>query len=171
MRAPAVLGSLLLPVASVVSVFFLLRGHDAPGGGFVAGLILSIAFIVQYMVFGTRWVESRIRIHPQYWMAAGLLSAATAGSGAWLLSRNFLTSLWWDLHLRFVQLHLSSTFLFDIGVFLLVVGATGLMLIALAHQSLRSRRKAVPEEAATSEWRGPSIETSPEARWKSSTRS
>jgi multicomponent K+:H+ antiporter subunit A len=171
MRAPAVFGSLLLPVASVVSVFFLLRGHDAPGGGFVAGLILSIAFIVQYMVFGTRWVESRIRIHPQYWMAAGLLSAATAGSGAWLLSRNFLTSLRWDLHLRFVQLHLSSTFLFDIGVFLLVVGATGLMLIALAHQSLRSRRKAVPEEAATSEWRGPSIETSPEARWKSSTRS
>jgi len=171
MRVPAVFGSLLLPVASVVSIFFLLRGHDAPGGGFVGGLIISIAFIVQYMIFGTRWIESRIRLHPQYWMAAGLLSAAAAGTGAWLVSSNFLTSMRWDLHLRFAQLHLSSTLLFDIGVYALVVGATGLMLIALAHQALRSRRHVLPEDAGHSARRSPTVETDVETRWKSSTRS
>ena len=57
---------LLLPVAGVVSVFFLLRGHNAPGGGFVGGLVMATAFIVQYMMSGTLWIESRMRIHPQY---------------------------------------------------------------------------------------------------------
>ncbi|MBX5462475.1 MAG: monovalent cation/H+ antiporter subunit A, partial [Steroidobacteraceae bacterium] len=67
MKVPAVLGRLLMPVAAVISVFFLLRGHNAPGGGFVGGLVMATAFIVQYMVGGTLWVESHMRIHPQYW--------------------------------------------------------------------------------------------------------
>lgn len=159
MRVPAVLGSLVLPVAGVVSMFFLLRGHDAPGGGFVAGLVISIAFIVQYMMFGTRWVESRIRIHPQYWIAAGLLSAVTAGAGAWLMSRNFLTSMRWDLDMPFAHLQLSSTLLFDIGVYLLVIGGTVLMVIALAHQSLRSRRQGPLEDASTRERGNVSVDT------------
>jgi multicomponent K+:H+ antiporter subunit A len=146
MQVPAVLGSLLLPTASVVSVFFLLRGHNAPGGGFVGGLIIATAFIVQYMVRGTAWIESRIRIHPQYWISAGLLSAAGAGIGAWLVSRNFLTSLSADLQLPAMELHLSSTLLFDLGVYLLVVGGTVLILISLAHQSLRSERHAPSED-------------------------
>jgi multicomponent K+:H+ antiporter subunit A len=151
MRVPATLGRMLMPVAAVISVFFLLRGHNAPGGGFVGGLVMAIAFIVQYMVGGTLWVESRMRIHPQYWMAAGLLSAAGAGIGAWLISRNFLTSLEWDLHLPIIgDLHLSSTLLFDLGVYLLVIGATTLMLVALAHQSLRSR--TVPDNGTTKVW-------------------
>ena len=66
MRVPAVLGRLLLPVAGVISVFFLLRGHNAPGGGFVGGLVMATAFIVQYMVSGTMWIEARMSIHPQY---------------------------------------------------------------------------------------------------------
>ena len=92
-----------------------------------------------------------VRIHPQYWMAAGLLSAAGAGIGAWLISRNFLTSLEWDLHLPIIgDIHLSSTLLFDLGVYLLVIGATTLMLVALAHQSLRSR--TVPDNGTTKVW-------------------
>jgi multicomponent K+:H+ antiporter subunit A len=142
MRVPAVLGRLLLPVAGVVSIFFLLRGHNAPGGGFVGGLVMSTAFIVQYMVSGTVWVESRMRIHPQYWIAAGLLSAAVAGMGAWLAGKSFLTSLAWHAEIPVLgELHLSSVLLFDVGVYLLVVGATTLMLIALAHQSLRTQRQ------------------------------
>ncbi|HXR91445.1 MAG TPA: hydrogen gas-evolving membrane-bound hydrogenase subunit E, partial [Steroidobacteraceae bacterium] len=159
MKVPAVLGSLILPIAGVVSMFFLLRGHDAPGGGFVAGLVISIALIVQYMMFGTRWVESRIRIHPQYWIAAGLLAAVTASAGAWLMSRNFLTSMRWDLDMPFAHLQLSSTLLFDIGVYLLVIGATVLMVIALAHQSLRSRRQGPLEEASTRERGNVSVDT------------
>jgi multicomponent K+:H+ antiporter subunit A len=144
-----VLSTLLLPVAGVVSVFFLLRGHNAPGGGFVGGLVLATAFIVQYAVSGTTWVESRIRIHPQYWIAAGLLAACGAGMSAWLASRNFLTSLSWHGKLPGVgELHLSSVMLFDLGVYLLVIGATTLILIALAHQSLRSQRQALADGVA-----------------------
>ncbi len=150
MMIPALLGRLLLPVAGVISVFFLLRGHNAPGGGFVGGLVLATAFIVQYLVGGALWVESRMRIHPQYWMATGLLAASAAGAGAWLASRAFLTNLSWDLHLPLLgDLHLSTVLLFDVGVYALVIGATTLILVALAHQSLRSHRTAAEAETLT----------------------
>ena len=138
---PAVLGSLLLPVAGLVSVFFLLRGHNAPGGGFVGGLVMATAFIVQYLLNGTIWIESRLRIHPQLWIAAGLLAAATAGAGAWLASETFLTSLAWHGRVPLAgEVHLSSVLLFDLGVYALVIGTTTLLLVAIAHQSLRSHR-------------------------------
>ena len=144
MRVPAVLARLLLPVAGVISVFFLMRGHNAPGGGFVGGLVLATAFLVQYMMSGTLWIESRMRIHPQYSIGLGLLMAGGAGAAAWLAARNFLANLTWHGSLPLIgELHLSSTLLFDLGVYLLVVGATILMLIALAHQSLRSQRQQV----------------------------
>ncbi|MBK7250904.1 MAG: monovalent cation/H+ antiporter subunit A [Gammaproteobacteria bacterium] len=145
LKIPAVLGRLLLPLAALVSVYFLLRGHDAPGGGFVGGLILATAMIVQYMVGGALWVESRLRIHPQVWIALGLLAAVAAGLAAWFAARPFLTAQVLELHAPLIgTVHLSSVLLFDLGVYLLVVGAALLMLVALAHQSLRSPRRELP---------------------------
>ncbi|QDX83031.1 monovalent cation/H+ antiporter subunit A [Denitratisoma sp. DHT3] len=139
MMLPAVLVRLLLPLAMLVSLFFLLRGHNAPGGGFVGGLILATAVILQYLVGGTLWVESRLPIQPLYWIAIGLLLAAAAGIGAAFAGAPFLTSQAWHGTLPVVgELHLSSVLLFDLGVYMLVVGATVLMLVAIAHQSLRS---------------------------------
>jgi multicomponent K+:H+ antiporter subunit A len=136
---PAVLVRLLLPLAILVSLFFLLRGHNAPGGGFVGGLMLATAVILQYLVGGTLWVESHLRIHPIYWMAFGLLGALFAGAGAWLAGTPFLTSQAWHGSLPLIgELHLSTVLLFDLGVYMVVVGATILMLVAIAHQSLRS---------------------------------
>jgi multicomponent K+:H+ antiporter subunit A len=144
MRTSAVLARLLLPMAGLVSAFFLLRGHDAPGGGFVGGLVSATAIIVQYMVGGTIWVESRLRVHPLVWIGLGLLAAAGAGIVAWGYSLPFLTSQVFALRLPVVgDVHLSTTLLFDLGVYALVVGATLLMLVALAHQSLRGARKSV----------------------------
>jgi multicomponent K+:H+ antiporter subunit A len=121
---------------------------------------MSTAFIVQYIVSGTHWVESRMRIHPQYWMGGGLLSAAGAGAGAWLASKHFLASMQWHAKLPMLgEVHLSSTLLFDLGVYLLVIGATTLILIALAHQSLRSHRKPEPGQSATEVWRAPAEQT------------
>lgn len=143
MMLPAVLVRLLLPLAMLVSLFFLLRGHNAPGGGFVGGLILATAVILQYLVGGTVWVESRLRIHPLYWIAVGLLAAAAAGISAAVGGTPFLTSQAWHGALPGIgELHLSSVLLFDLGVYMLVVGATVLMLVAIAHQSLRSHHKS-----------------------------
>lgn len=142
MKIPAVLVRLLLPLAAMVSVYFLVRGHNLPGGGFVGGLIMATSIIIQYMVSGVVWVETRQRLHPQYWIAFGLLAAGSAAMGVWWFSKPFLSSVAVDLHIPLIgAVHLSSVLLFDIGVYTLVVGATVLMLIAIAHQSLRLYRK------------------------------
>ena len=156
MRIPAVLVRLLLPMAALVSIYFLLRGHNAPGGGFVGGLVMATAIIVQYMVSGTIWVEARLKIHPQVWIALGLLGAALTGLGAWLASRPFLAAVAADVHVPLIgAVHLSSVLVFDLGVYMLVVGATMLILISLAHQSLRSPRNtaSLADDEATAERR------------------
>jgi multicomponent K+:H+ antiporter subunit A len=144
MRTPAVLVRLLLPMAGLVSAYFLLRGHNAPGGGFVGGLVSATAIIVQYMVGGTIWVESRLRVHPLVWIGLGLLFALGAGVVSGWQSLPFLTPQELSFRLPVLgDVHLATTLLFDLGVYTLVVGATLLMLVALAHQSLRGPRKTV----------------------------
>jgi multicomponent K+:H+ antiporter subunit A len=141
MAISALMMALLFPVVGATAVFLLLRGHDLPGGGFVAGVTMAIAFILQYMARGTVWVEARMRILPMRWMGIGLLLAVSVGAAAWLFDRPFLSSSF-----SYVQVPLigavpaASALLFDLGVFALVVGATVLMLIALAHQSVRAHR-------------------------------
>jgi multicomponent K+:H+ antiporter subunit A len=142
LKMPAVLVRLLLPFAALVSIYFLLRGHHAPGGGFVGGLVMATALIAQFMVGGTLWVESRLKVYPLSLVGVGLLFAASAGMLAWESRLPFLTARTVDLRLPLLgEVHLSSVLLFDLGVYLLVIGATVLMLIALAHQSMRSPRK------------------------------
>ena len=141
MATPALIMGLLFPVIIVTATFLLLRGHDLPGGGFVAGITMAVAFILQYMARGTAWVESCLRVLPVRWMGAGLLLAGGTGIGAWLFGRPFLTSHFSYADLPLIgQVPLASAMIFDLGVFALVVGSTVLMLIALAHQSVRSHR-------------------------------
>ena len=149
MMLPAVLARLVLPVAVLISFYLLLRGHNLPGGGFVGGLVMATAIILQYMVGGVYWVESRSRLNPQHWVALGLLAAGGAALLAWTAARPFLSALAWDVALPLVgHVHVSSVLLFDLGVYMLVVGATVLVLVALAHQSLRARRQAAAEAHA-----------------------
>lgn len=141
LMVPSVYLRLLLPIFGVVAAYFFMRGHNLPGGGFVAGLILSVAIIVQYMLAGTAWVEANLRLQPHRWISAGLLLTAATGLGAWLLGYPFLTSHTAHLDLPvFGAVHVPSAFLFDLGVFFVVFGSTMLILIALAHQSVRSHR-------------------------------
>jgi multicomponent K+:H+ antiporter subunit A len=82
LMVPAVLVRLLMPVMVVVAIHLFLRGHNAPGGGFVAGLVVSIAFVAQYIVAGTLWVEAHLPLKVVRWIAVGLLLALATGLGS-----------------------------------------------------------------------------------------
>jgi len=141
MAIPAPVMHWLFPFIIAFSLYLFFRGHDSPGGGFVAGIVLSIGFILQYMASGARWVESHLVIMPLRWMGIGLLAAACAGLGAWVFGYPFLTTFFTYAQIPLIgKTPIASALLFDMGVFCLVVGATILMLIALAHQSLRHYR-------------------------------
>ena len=146
---PAVLVRLLLPVAVVIALYFFMRGHNLPGGGFVAGLVIAIAFLTQYIVAGTHWVEAHLQLHVIRWIALGLLLAVLTGLGSLAFGYPFLTSHTAHLTLPVLgEIHLPSALLFDLGVFTAVVGSTLLILTALAHQSVRGHRK-LPEKTVT----------------------
>jgi multicomponent K+:H+ antiporter subunit A len=148
---PALIVRLLFPVILTVAVYLLLRGHDLPGGGFAAGLTVSVAIILQYMVGGIRWVETRLLILPVRWMSLGLLCAAFTGLGACLAGYPFLTSYFAYMEVPVIgRIPMASALLFDLGVFMLVVGSTVLILIALAHQSIRRHRPAHVDASAYS---------------------
>ncbi|QNP60550.1 monovalent cation/H+ antiporter subunit A [Paenacidovorax monticola] len=141
LMVPAVLVRLLLPFAAVVSAYIFMRGHNEPGGGFVAGLVLSVALILQYIISGTQWVEAHLPLFPRRWIATGLLCALATGLGAVAFGYPFLTTHTAHLHLPMVgDIHVASALFFDIGVFTLVVGSTLLILTAIAHQSIRGHR-------------------------------
>lgn len=151
MMVPAVLVRLLLPIALVVSCYLFMRGHNQPGGGFVAGLVMSVAFILQYMVAGTQWVEAQMSLRPLRWMGTGLLFATATGLGAMLVGYPFLTTHTWHFSLPVLgDIHVASALFFDIGVYGVVVGSTLLILTALAHQSVRGHKTAsLPKSVAS----------------------
>ncbi len=137
----------LFPVIVVLALFLLLRGHDLPGGGFAGGIVMSIGVILQYMALGTRKAEARLVIVPFRWIGIGLLLAAGTGIGAWIFGYPFLTSYFQYGHLPVIgKFPIASALLFDIGVFAVVVGVTVLVLIALAHQSVRKPRTMAEEQ-------------------------
>jgi multicomponent K+:H+ antiporter subunit A len=149
MTVPAVIAQWLLPVSIVVAAHFFLRGHNEPGGGFVAGLVIAIAVVGQYIAFGTRWVEERARLRPPVWIAAGLLMATVSGLGALAFGYPFLTTHTAHVAVPWLgDVHLPSATFFDLGVFAAVVGATLLILTALAHQSIRAHRTPTYDVAA-----------------------
>jgi multicomponent K+:H+ antiporter subunit A len=134
---PVVMASfsrLLLPLALLVAVFVLLRGHNLPGGGFIAGLITAIALITQYLANGIAWTGSRMsaRLHPM--IGIGLLIATATGLASWVFGYPFLTSTFTYLHWPLVgKFEVASAMLFDLGVFMVVVGVTLVILLRLGH--------------------------------------
>ncbi len=150
LAVPSVIMQWLFPVIVVLAVHLFLRGHDLPGGGFAAGITLAIAFLLQYLASGARVVEDRLRILPLRWIGMGLLLAGATGAGSWFFGYPFLTTFFQYTEIPHIgKMPTASALLFDLGVFTLVVGATVLVLIALAHQSLRKHR--VEKLAATKE--------------------
>ena len=126
-----VLARLLLPLALLLALYLLLRGHNAPGGGFVAGLLTSAALILQYIAHGRRWAAARLRLVYLRWAGAGVALAVVTGIASWLFGAPFLTSaiVHWQVPL-IGEIELASAMLFDSGVYAAVVGVT---LLILSH--------------------------------------
>jgi multicomponent K+:H+ antiporter subunit A len=128
----------LLPLALLVSVFLFLRGHNAPGGGFIAGLVTAAALILQYMASGITWTREQWAMRYHRLIAWGLLFALTTGLGSWLFDRPFLTSAFGHFDLPLVgEFELASAMLFDLGVYLVVVGVLMLILATLGKLNQR----------------------------------
>jgi multicomponent K+:H+ antiporter subunit A len=128
----ALLTRLLLPLALTVAVFVLLRGHNLPGGGFIAGLITAVALIMQYLANGVAWTRARLPGDLNPVIAAGLLLAAGTGLASLALGYPFLSSTFGHWRLPVLgDLELASAMAFDLGVYLVVVGATLVILVGL----------------------------------------
>jgi len=129
---------LLLPMAMLVGVYIYLRGHNLPGGGFVAGLVFAIAYLMQYMASGYDWSHARQRHDHHALIGFGVLVATLAGVGAWVFGLPFLTSGFEYIHLPpLEEFELATAAIFDLGVFLCVLGA---VLLALASLSRLARQ-------------------------------
>jgi multicomponent K+:H+ antiporter subunit A len=151
LRVPGLIIQLMVPVILLFAIHLFLRGHDLPGGGFSAGLTASVALILLYMAGGVRWVEGRVRVLPVRWIAAGLLLVLATGAGSLLLGFPFLTSYFTYADFGVLgRAPLPTAMLFDLGVFMVVVGSTTLILVSLAHQSLRRPRprRLIPDATA-----------------------
>lgn len=122
----------LLPLALLVSFYIFLRGHNLPGGGFIAGLITAIAFILQYIAHGSQWIADRLTINYRKIIASGVAIALFTGLGSWLFEKPFLTT-WFDyFDIPFIgKIELASAMVFDLGVYITVVGATLMILASL----------------------------------------
>ncbi|MCG5074174.1 monovalent cation/H+ antiporter subunit A [Paraburkholderia tagetis] len=133
----AILARLMLPLTALVAVFVFLRGHNLPGGGFIASLIVSIALLLQYVASGVLWAESRMRVNYRALAGLGILVAATTGLGSLAFGHAFLTSAFGHLRLPLIgEIELSTAMLFDLGVLGAVVGTT---LTIVSHLGVRDK--------------------------------
>ena len=124
----------MMPIAIMVGAFIFLRGHNEPGGGFIAGLIVAIALVMQYMASGFAWAEARQRFPYHRIIAAGVLIAAATGLGAMIAGQPFLTSAFGYFRIPPMEkFELATAMAFDVGVFLTVVGAVMLSLESLSR--------------------------------------
>lgn len=141
----AVLARVLLPLALLVSAYIFLRGHNLPGGGFIAGLITSVALILQYVSSGVVWMQQRLGWNYRSMAALGVVIAALTGLGSLAWGYPYLTSSFTHVHWPVVgDFELATALLFDLGVYLTVVGAT---LLILAQLGLLSQPGSTPVAA------------------------
>lgn len=113
--------SYLLPLLLLFAIFILLRGHYLPGGGFVGGLIAAIAFVLHSFANGIERTRGIIKFHPGFLMPIGLSIALIAGLAPLFTGNPFMTGLWYDDPIPVIGM-VGTALLFDVGVFLVVIG-------------------------------------------------
>ena len=138
-----VMTRVIMPVVIMVGFYIFWRGHNQPGGGFISGLVVSIAVVMQYMASGFNWTSARLRYPYHGVIGAGVLIAGLTGIGSWFFGKPFLTSDFTYVRIPpFQEFELATAALFDLGVFLAVVGA---VMLSLESFSRLARRAHVPD--------------------------
>lgn len=138
--------------AWLFSLFLLFAGHNAPGGGFVGGLVAASALVLRYVAGGAGRVDAVARVHENTLLGSGLLLAALAGAAGWWLGGAFLYGAKAELELAvFGPFKLTSAMVFDVGVYLVVVGLGLSLLRSLGtaadreqHEDAEPRREVMP---------------------------
>lgn len=123
----------LLPLQLIFSVFLLLRGHDEPGGGFIAGLVASGAFVLYLFAHGVPATRKILRVESHDLLALGLLLALAAMFPGLFFGEPFLTAQWWEFMLGSSEIKLSTVLIFDIGVYFTVLGTILTIVMSLTE--------------------------------------
>lgn len=137
-----VLTRVMMPILLMVGTFIFLRGHNMPGGGFIAGLVVAIGVVVQYMASGFAWAESRHRFPYHGIIGLGVLIAGLTGIGAWFTGHPFLTTSFTYITIPpLEEFEVASALAFDLGVFLTVVGSVMLALESFSRIARQADRQ------------------------------
>jgi len=124
----------MFPPLLVFSVYVLFRGHHYPGGGFVGGLFAGSAFSLFALSNNVARARALLRADPRDVTAAGLATALFSGLPALFAGHPFMTGMWWDLHLFGTEVHVGTPTIFDIGVYLVVLGVLLTLVFGLGEE-------------------------------------
>ena len=122
----------LLPLLLMFSVFVLLRGHYLPGGGFVGGLIASIAFVLHSFAYNTRRTKNLFRRDPFFLIPIGLVLLFVSSVLPVVIGENFLTVLWFAQSLEVIG-SVGTALVFDAGVYFVVIGVVLTILFTISE--------------------------------------
>lgn len=126
----------LMPLLLLFAVFLLLRGHNQPGGGFVGGLVVAASFVLYAIAYGVDAARRALLVDPSTLLNAGLLTALASGLPGVLTGRPFMTAVWTQPGAASRSILVGTPLVFDIGVFLAVVGVVLTIVFTLADVSL-----------------------------------
>ena len=126
----------LMPLLLLFAVFLLLRGHNQPGGGFVGGLVVSATFILYSIAFGVDAARRALLVRPSTLLGVGPLVALVSGLPGLVAGQPFMTAMWTSVTTGRTVLHLGTPLVFDVGVFLSVIGVVLTIVFTLAEAVL-----------------------------------
>ena len=126
----------LMPLLLLFAVFLLLRGHNQPGGGFVGGLVVASSFVLYSIAFGVDAARRAVLVRPGTLLGVGLLVALTSGLPAVITGQPFMTAQWTEVSLGPTVVALGTPLVFDVGVFLAVIGVVLGIVLTLAEVTL-----------------------------------
>jgi multicomponent Na+:H+ antiporter subunit B len=125
---------ILVPMQLLFSVFLLLRGHDEPGGGFIAGLVASGAVVLFLFSYGVSATRELLRVDPRDFLGVGLLIGLASILPSLVLGQPAMTAQWWQIPLPGGGYYKFSTpLIFDVGVYLTVIGSILTMVVGLSE--------------------------------------